>query len=126
MNGLSETRVDRFERSAQALLALHSDGFTLLRNKDYVVLERRLTKSDSNKNAVSVIREGFSFMVPDWSDETEAVELGLKPERSKRFKRLILAHLDESQITQHAEFLTKLIIKAKIESERLQASGKAN
>jgi len=122
MSNSQQTRVDEYEKLAKSLLALKSDGLVLARKKGYVVLERKLTKSDSNKNAVSVICEGISFMVSDWSDEAEAAKLGLNPERSKRFPRIVIPKLTEAQIATHSNFLRTMIAKAKAESERLQTT----
>lgn len=121
-----EKRLARHNDIADALLSLCGEGFTKSQLKAYIVLERKLTKSDSNKNAVSLIREGVSFMVGDWSLREDAQSRQLRAERSPSFPRLLFPDLELADILAHPDFFTRLILEAKRESERLQTKANPN
>jgi hypothetical protein len=111
---------------ADALLSLAPGGLlTKEQRKGYVVLERKLSKSDRNKNAVSCIREGVSFMVPDWTMKSEAEREQLQFEESKRYRRLVFPDLTLSQIEVSSNFFTRLVSVSIKEAESLQ-SGKSH
>ncbi len=112
---------------ADALLSLHSEGLTKVQNKGYVVLERKITRSNVNKNAVSLIREGISFMVPDFqSFEQGAAERKLSTERNPDFDlRLTFTNLRLSDVLAHQDFFVNLLRSAKLQSEHLQSERKA-
>jgi len=118
--------MNNFHALADALLALAPAGMlTKEQRKGYVVLERKLSKSDKNKNAVSCIREGVSFMVPDWTMKSEAESERLQFEESKRYRRLVFPDLTPSQIEVSRSFFTRLVNVSIKEAESLQ-SGKSH
>jgi hypothetical protein len=107
---------------ADELLAMSGSGLSKKQLKTYFVLERKLGKPDANKNAISFIQEGVSFMVRDWGVEEEAKALRLRTERSKHYQRLIFVDLALNDVHAHSNFFSKLTESAKVEAERLQSS----
>ena len=106
---------------ADELLSLAGAGLRKQENKGYFVLERKLGKSSVNKNAISFIREGVSFMIRDWSSEATAFSLGLPTVRSKSFPRLVFPTLTLEQVRANAPFFEQLTNDAKVEAEHLQS-----
>ncbi len=107
---------------ADALLALAPSGLLLKTQlKDYVVLERKVGKSSINKNAISFIREGASFMVPDWTMRSEAEAVHLQVEESRHFRRLVFPSLTVSQIESNTPFFSRLVSVSIGEAEHLQS-----
>jgi hypothetical protein len=123
MTSTTQKRLVAHEAIADQLLAIAGTGLSKKENKGYIVLERKLGKSESNKNAVSFIREGVSFMQSGWIAEEEAKSLHLHAERSKDFPRLIFPDLTLSQVRSNSDFFARLTQAAKLHAEYLQTNG---
>jgi hypothetical protein len=120
-----QQRLAGYNALADALLKTHpSSGLIKSQKKSYVVLERVLTNSTRNKNAISVIREGVSFMVPDVEAELAGKPSHLKAARSESFPRLQFTGLDVNDVEANKDYFVQLIEKAKLQSEELQRSKK--
>lgn len=118
-----QTRLGKHRQIAEELLSLSGEPLRIKQLKSYIVLERKTRKSDLNKNAVSLLREGVSFMLPDWGAEGLAKSLGLATERSKSFPRLVFPELSLADVQKHQEYFTSLTREATREAERLQGLG---
>jgi hypothetical protein len=110
---------------ADLLLSLSGGSLNKKQNKGYLVLERKTGASEQNKNAVSLIREGVSFMLPDWAAEDKAKSLNLHTIRSKTYPRLIFPDLTSKDVSANLDFFTNLVQEATRQAERLQ-SAKGN
>ncbi len=120
--------MERWDKMADELvfLAGESSGLHKEKKRTYIVLERKLGKSDQNKNAVSLKREGVSFMSSDWKAAAAQA-------RSRRFsvgqdqdfpQRLIFHDLELSKIASFSEFFSDLTKEAALHAEQLQMAGK--
>ena len=108
---------------AKELLALSGELLHIKELRSYIVLERKVGKSDVNKNAVSLLQEGVLFMLSDWAFEHEARALELSTERSKSFPRLLFPSLTLQEIQRYPDYFARLTREATREAERLQTSG---
>jgi predicted RNase H-like HicB family nuclease len=116
---------ERFHVLADAVLGtVPDDALKKVQKKSYIVLERQLGKSPLNKNAVSILREGIDFMVPDWALEAEARRRGLRTERFERFAwpRLRFLDLSVTDVESNADYFQRLTLTAKSQSEKLQTA----
>jgi hypothetical protein len=127
LNG-RESQMKLWDEIADKLCSLagESSGLSKKRNKTFIVLERKLGKSELNKNAVSLKREGVSFMSSDW--KTAAAQA-----RSRRFsvgqdqdfpQRLIFHDLELSKVASFSDFFSGLTKEAALHSEYLQSAGR--
>ncbi len=121
------TRMKDWDEIADMLrsLASESSGLTKKMNKSFIVLERKLRKSDSNKNAVSLKREGVSFMLSDLTEAAaEAKLLGFPAEPDRDFpQRLLFQNLELSRVAAHSDLFRRLTKEAALHSEHLQSFG---
>jgi hypothetical protein len=105
----------------QNFLSLPSDTHTA----DFIPLSARIGKSPQNKNAVSVHSAFVSFMVPDWSVDSEVRDAGFVTKQTTEIgNRLHVFGLNPEHIKNNGELFQKLVITAKAESEdRQQTRG---
>lgn len=107
-------------------LAGESSRLAKKKNKSFIVLERKLGKSDLNKNAVSLKREGVSFMSSDWrAAAAQASSLSFSVEQDQDFpERLIFPNLEISRVASHSDFFSRLTKEAALQSEYLQSAAR--
>jgi hypothetical protein len=116
----------RFHALADAVLKTNPElGLLKVELKTYVVLERKLGTSKSNKNAVNFLPQGVDFMVPDWTYEEEARVQGFSTDRSEKYgTRLRFLRLTPEEIEAHTEFFTHLTLTAVQQAEYLQTPSR--
>ena len=75
-----------------------------------------------HKNAVSIDRDYISFMVPDWSLESEALNLGFETRQNTRYGlRLQFLGVTSEKLSSNKDFIDRLMRTAIDESERRKA-----
>jgi hypothetical protein len=103
---------------AKRLAEFSNGGLRLAPQKGYIPLQPADGIRRNPRNAVSILSEGVSFVVSDWSAKEDAfrlvpnVQCGERTQ-FKNIKKLLFPKLQLSTIESNPEFFTKLVTNAK-------------
>jgi hypothetical protein len=103
---------------AKHLVELSKGDLRLAPQKGYIPLQPADGIRRNPRNAVSILSEGVSFVVSDWSAKDEASRLVSEVEcgertQFKNIKKLLFPKLQLSTIESNPEFFAKLVSDAK-------------
>jgi hypothetical protein len=122
---------DQFAMAEALLSIMPSPDFlrvkTTLHKSGNLPLQHQVSKSSNNINAVGVRKHSVAFMVPDWSLEPEAKQLGFETARDRKNKlRLEFPGLTVNDVRSNSAFFLKLLETARSRSHYLQTDGREN